>query len=58
MKLLYLIAKTIKELLNPPALAKCKIDKTLKVCSRSELSGVSLGKYSYRGNRIENESNT
>ena len=50
MKLSYIIPKALKKLLNPPALAKCEIDKTSRVCSRSELAGVRLGKYSYIGN--------
>ncbi|MBD9190873.1 MAG: antibiotic acetyltransferase [Catenibacterium mitsuokai] len=45
-----LVSKGLKILLNPPALRNCKIDKTSKVCARSELSRVILGKYSYIGN--------
>jgi acetyltransferase-like isoleucine patch superfamily enzyme len=46
-----LFAKGLKIILNPPALRKCKIDKTSKVCSKSELSNVKLGRYSYIGNQ-------
>lgn len=49
MNLKYMIAKGLKRLLNPPALRNCTIDKTAKVCPRSELSRVSLGRYSYIG---------
>lgn len=45
-----LIAKGFKILLNPPALRCCNLHKTSKVCSKSELSNVDLGKYSYIGN--------
>lgn len=50
MNIRYLIAKGLKRLLNPPALNGCHIDKTARVCSRSELNVVTLGKYSYIGN--------
>ena len=46
----YLIAKGMKILLNPPALINCKIDRSSKVCSRSELSNVKMNRYSYIGN--------
>lgn len=49
MNLKYMIAKGLKRLLNPPALRNCSIDKTAKVCPKSELSRVSLGRYSYIG---------
>jgi len=49
MNLKYLIAKVLKRLLNPPALRNCAIDRTAKVCPKSELSRVSLGRYSYIG---------
>lgn len=49
MSLMYLIAKGLKRLLNPPALRNCSIDKTAEVCPKSELSRVSLGRYSYIG---------
>lgn len=48
-QLVYLIAKAMKILLNPPALNQCKIDKTAKVCSRSELTNCILERYSYIG---------
>ena len=50
MNLKFLIAKGLKKVLNPPALNNCNIDKSAKVCAKSELNGVSLGKYSYVGN--------
>ena len=49
MNLRYLIAKGLKRLLNPPALRNCTIDRTAKVCPKSELSRVSMGQYSYIG---------
>lgn len=45
-----LLAKGLKKLLNPPALRCCSIDKKAKVCSKSELNYVNMGKYSYIGN--------
>lgn len=50
MGLKLLLAKGLKKLLNPPALRNCHIDSTAKVCSKSELNSVTLGKYSYIGN--------
>ena len=47
---MWLIAKGLKRALNPPALRKCHIDETAKVCSKSELNMVTMGKYSYIGN--------
>ena len=44
-----LIPKALKILLNPPALRNCIIDKTARVCSKSELTNVELGRYSYIG---------
>jgi acetyltransferase-like isoleucine patch superfamily enzyme len=46
-----LIAKGLKIILNPPALRKCKISKTSRICARSELTNVTLGRYSYIGNQ-------
>ena len=46
----YIIPKIMKKLLNPPSMINCQIHKTSKVCSRSELSNVQMGKYSYIGN--------
>lgn len=46
----YYVAKALKIFLRPPALNKCIIDRTSKVCSGSELSSVCIGKYSYIGN--------
>ncbi len=50
-KIKWLFAKTAKRILQPPALNNCNIHKTSKVCSASELTCVSLGKYSYIGSR-------
>ncbi len=50
MELKLLIAKGFKKVLNPPALRKCRIDGTSRVCSKTELNSVSIGKYSYIGN--------
>ena len=36
--------------MNPPALRNCTIDRTSKICSRSELNNVSIDQYSYVGN--------
>lgn len=49
MNLKLILAKGLKYILNPPALRKCDIDKTSKVCPKSELSNVVMGKYSYIG---------
>ena len=49
MNIRLLIAKGLKILLNPPALRKCDIDSTSKVCARSELNSVTVDKYSYIG---------
>ena len=49
MELSYIIPKILKKMLNPPALTECNIDKTSRICSRSELSGVNMGRYSYIG---------
>lgn len=48
-KLKYFVAKGMKVLLNPPALNRCRVDKTSKVCARSELTGSQIGRYSYIG---------
>lgn len=45
----YVVAKGLKILLNPPALKNCNIDKSSRVCSRSELTRCSVGRYSYIG---------
>ena len=50
MELGYLFAKLLKKMLNPPAVRRSSIDRTAKVCSKSELSGVKVGRYSYIGN--------
>lgn len=47
----YILAKALKIVLNPPALKRCDIDKTSKVCVKSELNNVCIGRYSYIGNQ-------
>lgn len=48
-KLKYVVSKGLKIILNPPALNNCEIDKTAKVCARSELTKCRIGRYSYIG---------
>ena len=43
------IAKGLRYVLQPPALTKCKIDKTSAVCSGSQINRTSMGRYSYIG---------
>lgn len=50
MGLKLLFAKGLKKILNPPALRNCRINSTARVCSKSELNRVILGKYTYVGN--------
>ena len=45
-----LLSKGLKKILNPPALRDCSLDSTAKVCSKSELNFVKMGRYSYIGN--------
>lgn len=45
-----IISKGLKYILNPPALRNCSVDSTSKVCAKSELSKVTIGRYSYVGN--------
>lgn len=47
--LLFYISKGLKYILHPPALNHCKIDKTSRVCSKSELTNVEISRYSYLG---------
>ena len=49
MTLQYYFAKLLKKILNPPALKNCEIDPTARVCPRSELSSVTIARYSYVG---------
>ena len=49
MNLKCIIAKGLKILLNPPALNDCVVEKTSKVCSRSELTKCKIGRYTYVG---------
>ncbi len=51
MKLKWAIAKTLKKLLNPPALNHCQIDPTAKIGPGSELTDVEVGRYTYFGSR-------
>ena len=51
MNIKLLWAKFLKKVLNPPALRNCKIDKTSRVCARSELNYVTMDRYSYVGNQ-------
>lgn len=50
MNIKFLFAKGMKKILNPPALRSCHIDSTARVCAKSELNSVTIGKYSYVGN--------
>ena len=45
----WIVAKGLKVLLHPPALRKCVIDKTSKVCSKTEMTECIVGRYSYVG---------
>ena len=45
-----LLAKGMKRMLNPPALRCCIVDPTSRVCSKSELTSVSIDRYTYVGN--------
>lgn len=49
MNLKCIIAKGLKIILNPSALNQCDIDKTSKICSRSELTRCVIGRYTYVG---------
>lgn len=49
MNLKYIIAKGLKITLNPPALNSCEVNKTANVCSRSELTKCTIGRYTYVG---------
>lgn len=49
-KMAFYIAKGMRILLHPPAKKNCRIDRTSKVCSGSQLNRVSMDKYSYIGN--------
>ena len=50
MNIKLLFAKGLKRILQPPALRDCIIDKTARVCAKSELNSVTMDKYSYIGN--------
>ena len=50
MGLKFIIAKGLKKILNPPALRDCHMDMTARVCSKSEINNVTMGRYSYIGN--------
>ena len=51
MQIKWMIAKTMKYLLNPPALNDCRIDHLARVGARCELTKVSVGKHSYIGHQ-------
>ena len=48
-KMRFIVAKGLKIILNPPALNKCKIHKTAKICAKSELTYCNVDRYSYVG---------
>lgn len=48
-KLKYIIAKGLKIVLNPPAMNHCRVDRTAKICARSELTNCCIGRYTYIG---------
>ena len=41
----------LKIVLNPPALNNCNIEKTAKICSKTEMTNCSVNRYSYIGNQ-------
>lgn len=49
MRIGWVFAKGLKIILSPPALRHCKMSRHTKVCSHSELTGCSIGEYSYLG---------
>ena len=49
MKLSYLFAKFVKNVLTPKAIYRSKIDRTARVCSGTSFHVVKLGAYSYVG---------
>lgn len=50
-KVKFVVAKGLKWILNPPSLRDCQIDKTARICPKSELTYVKVGRYSYIGNQ-------
>lgn len=48
-KLTFYMAKGMRILLHPSAKKNCRIDRTSKVCSGSQLNHVSMDRYSYIG---------
>lgn len=46
----YVISKGLKKFLNIPSIKNCKIDKSSKVCSGSQIVNSSMNKYSYVAN--------
>lgn len=50
-KIQYVVAKSMKIFLNPPALNNCKKDKTARICAKSELTNCNIGRYSYVGSQ-------
>lgn len=51
MNIKWLLAKSMKYLLHPPALRSCRVHKTAKVGPATELTGVEVGRYTYLGSR-------
>lgn len=49
LKIRYIYAKILKKLLHPIALNNCTIDKTVKICAKTELTNCSVEKNSYIG---------
>jgi len=45
----YLISKLLKKTLNIPAIKNCEIDVTSRVCSASDVTNSTMGRYSYIG---------
>ena len=50
MNIKLLFAKGFKVIFNPPAIRNCHIDSTARVCAKTEMNNVTLGRYSYVGN--------
>lgn len=45
----WIFSKALKIILHPAALHACNVDKTSKVCSKSELTNCEIDKYTYIG---------
>lgn len=44
-----LIAKGLRKIFQPPALTNCRLDRTSKICSGSQINNTAIGRYSYVG---------